>query len=74
VVITSRYFSKETIVISLLLIVEDLTGLGPIVFTFAFEGFPHKNFGVLFVVGCLILLFCYCDCLIYTKRSRLIPL
>lgn len=28
---------------------EDLTGLGPVVFTFALEGFPRKNLGVLFV-------------------------
>jgi hypothetical protein len=27
--------------------VEDLTGLGPVVFTFTLEGFPRKNFGVL---------------------------
>jgi hypothetical protein len=29
-----------------LLIVEVLTGLGPVVFPFTPEGFPRKNFGV----------------------------
>jgi hypothetical protein len=33
-----------------LLIVEVLTELGPVVFPFTPEGFPHTNFGVLLVV------------------------
>jgi len=33
-----------------LLIVEVLTGLGPVVFPFTPEGFPRTNFGVLLVV------------------------
>jgi hypothetical protein len=41
----------------LLLIVEDLTGLGIVVFTFALESFPRKNIGVV-LVGLLDLFFC----------------
>jgi hypothetical protein len=37
--------------------VEDLTGLGPVVFPFALEGFTRKNIGVL-LVGLLDLFFC----------------
>ena len=39
----------------MLLIVEDLIRLGPIIFPFRLEGFPHKNFGAL-LVGCLIII------------------
>jgi hypothetical protein len=31
--------------------VEDLTGLGPVVFPFTLKGFPRKNLGVLLVVS-----------------------
>jgi hypothetical protein len=44
---------KKTLISSLLLIVKDLTGLGPVVFSFTLEGFPRKNLGVL-LVYCLI--------------------
>jgi hypothetical protein len=39
----------EEIINSLLLIVKDLTGLGPVVFPFALEGFSRKKIGVLLV-------------------------
>jgi hypothetical protein len=57
VLVASRYFSGEDIVNSLSLIIEDSTGLGLVIFSFALmKGFPHKNI-VLLIASCLIIIF-----------------
>jgi hypothetical protein len=62
VVITSRYcFREDNFGSPLLLIVEVLTGLGPVIFPFTPESFLRKNFGVLLVVVAGFI-FLYCSC------------
>jgi hypothetical protein len=65
--------------------VEDLTGLCPMIFSFALESFPRKNHGIL-LVGCFIIFHCIVSEFILVlvdylisqkkkkKKGRLIPL
>jgi hypothetical protein len=58
VLVASIYFSREDVVKSLSLIVEDLIGLGLMIFSFGLKGFWRKNLGIL-LVGCLIIFHCF---------------
>jgi hypothetical protein len=53
VLIAARNYSRQIVINRLLLIVEDLSGICSIIFSFLLEDFSLKNFGVL-IIGCLI--------------------